>query len=221
MHSQKYYQAEQTGNTTKIDKVKRENFIDMVRSGYVMIKRNKTFLIILIAGLLLVVSLLFDTAIVVKVSKIRTDFITNSSRTLTSWLFGIFIFCLFLIPSIKKGYKIVMLLILSELIIFAISMGLKQLINRSRPYEKAPGILIIKDTTPSFPSHHASASFLWSFFMADLFPQYSPVFYIFAICYALMRLYTGVHYLSDLIGGFLLAYILYLLVRKELLRDLQ
>lgn len=186
--------------------------------------KNEQFLTLSIGSVTLLLSLLFDNNIIIAASKLRINFITTSVAKLTSWHFGILIFCLFLLPVIKNGRKIVSkkgikaasLLIIAEILLFCISLGLKKFVSRARPYEKLPNITLIKDKTASFPSHHAAASFLWCFFMKTLFPKYNVIFLSFAICFSLTRVYTGVHYLSDLIGGFLIAYIVYLSIKEEL-----
>lgn len=84
-----------------------------------------------------------------------------------------------------------------------VSFGLKHGILRQRPDDV---LLMLGRLDSSFPSAHTSGSFAAAFALAYLVPSVALPALSFATIVALSRLYLGVHYLSDVAGGMLLAY---------------
>lgn len=85
---------------------------------------------------------------------------------------------------------------------------LKNLVNRTRPYVAIPDlILITKDPgDASFPSGHTAASFSVAVVMLmTMKKRYGISAIVLASLIALSRLYVGVHYPSDVLGGFVVA----------------
>lgn len=104
------------------------------------------------------------------------------------------------------------------LVILALSMGLSDLVayravkvwvERDRP--EAAGVSTILRTHShsgySFPSNHAANNFALARTVQILVPGYSIAAYAFATVVAFSRVYVGVHYPLDVVGGGLIGFI--------------
>jgi undecaprenyl-diphosphatase len=106
------------------------------------------------------------------------------------------------------------------------SMGLKSLINRPRPPLRypEPKTLVPLPHDASFPSGHAATSFAAATMLSFAFPRLAPLLYVLAAAVAFSRVYVGVHYPLDVVGGaalgVLIAVVLELLVRRSARRRL-
>jgi undecaprenyl-diphosphatase len=95
------------------------------------------------------------------------------------------------------------------------STGFKYLYNRPRP---SLDYLIAKPLGPSFPSWHAASTFIVFICLIIILQErmknlalrrlFQACLVILIICVGLSRIFLGVHYPSDIIGGWLLAYAL-------------
>lgn len=116
---------------------------------------------------------------------------------------------------IKKNYYISKLLILSTLGTWILNYILKQIFQRIRPID----FFIVDQSGFSYPSGHtmvATTFYLTKVFLLtrNIRDESKKIFYyliafIFIFLMALSRLYLGVHWPTDVIGGFLIGYVLY------------
>ena len=83
---------------------------------------------------------------------------------------------------------------------------IKPLVARARPFEGAVAVRVIdrRPLTYSFPSGHAAGSFAAAATLAQVWSPGSAVFWTLAALVAVSRIYVGVHYPLDVLGGALL-----------------
>ncbi|HSR09829.1 MAG TPA: phosphatase PAP2 family protein [Thermodesulfobacteriota bacterium] len=81
--------------------------------------------------------------------------------------------------------------------------ALKWWFGRMRPCGALPGVHLLTDcnTSYSFPSAHAVNIFAGAFFLSQPFRRLTPLWYAIAATVGYSRIYIGVHYPTDVIGG--------------------
>jgi undecaprenyl-diphosphatase len=86
---------------------------------------------------------------------------------------------------------------------FLSSLLLKEWVGRIRPCQILPEVRLLTDcnTSYSFPSSHAVNIFAAAYFLSPLFRRLTPVFYGIAAVVGYSRVYIGVHYPLDVMGG--------------------
>jgi undecaprenyl-diphosphatase len=94
--------------------------------------------------------------------------------------------------------------------------GLKQAIGRDRPPEvhPTPKPLVSVPHDGSFPSGHAATSFACAVMLAFALPRYTWAFILLAAAIAWSRVYVGVHYPLDVLGGAALGAVVAIALRR-------
>lgn len=160
-----------------------------------------------------------------------SDFATPIAKFITNFGGAIFLIILTITLFILiKNKKIGLSIILNLIVITGLNQILKYILQRPRPTEYR----LIEETGFSFPSGHSMVSMAFYGYLIYLIYKYvknkdlkwiSIVLLSILICsIGISRIYLGVHYTSDVLGGFLisLSYLIVytLIVNRYLLEDI-
>ena len=158
-----------------------------------------------------------------------TDFATPIAKFITNFGGPIFLstICIILFIIIKNK-KIGLSIIMNIAIIAILNQVLKRILQRPRPTEYR----IIEETGYSFPSGHSMVSMAFYGYLIYLIYKYIKNKYVKCIAIVLLsilicsigisRIYLGVHYTSDVLGGFLISVsylIIYIMFTNKLLLE--
>lgn len=104
-------------------------------------------------------------------------------------------------------------------ITLGVNYGLEHLIYMPRPFvEHTVHLVIPHSATSSFPSTHAMATMAIALGVHHYYKRIGSVFIALSILTGLSRIYLGHHYPFDVIGGFAITYLLYILFNTYIKR---
>ncbi|MBN2030513.1 phosphatase PAP2 family protein [bacterium] len=136
------------------------------------------------------------------------DFIMPYITNLDYWRIPLFLVWLALIIfGGRKGRTtallVVIILTLSDQLSSAV---IKPWINRLRPCFALENVrlLIAQSSSPSFPSSHAANNAAMAALFSIRYKRYTALFISIALLVSYSRIYVGVHYPSDVLGGILI-----------------
>ena len=117
--------------------------------------------------------------------------------------------------SIVKNRSLAILLLVSLVLTGLFIPQIKEMIGRDRPYETLDArVLVTPGTEKSFPSNHAVQAFLAATLVFGYYRRIGIILFVFATIVSLGRVYIGVHYISDILGGAVIGILFALLLLK-------
>lgn len=141
-----------------------------------------------------------------------SDFATPIAKFITNFGGAIFLIILtILLIVVLKNKKVGLSICINLVVVTILNQLLKRLLQRPRPTE----FRIIEETGYSFPSGHSMVSMAFYGYLIYLIYRFVKNKYLKSISIVLLsllicligisRIYLGVHYTSDVLGGFLIS----------------
>ena len=155
-----------------------------------------------------------------------SDFVTSIAKFITNLGSAVFLIILTIVFLVAIRNKKVGISIAINLITIAgLNLLLKNIVQRPRPTE----FRLIDETGYSFPSGHSMVSMAFYGFLIYLVYKYIQnrklktllitILLLIPILIGISRIYLGVHYTSDVIGGFLVS-ISYLIIYTRIVKKI-
>lgn len=107
----------------------------------------------------------------------------------------------------EKGKVVAKRMIVILLLTTILTQLIKYLIMRPRPYTEISNLILLDlGTDYSFSSGHTSTSTAMAYLLSKEYKRW--IFMLIPVVVAFSRLYIGVHYPSDILGGFLIGFLI-------------
>ncbi len=129
----------------------------------------------------------------------------------------IIIFVYFFSKNRKKILSIILKIILALALVYALNYLISLFFIRPRPFVNNNEIyqlakLFTKPTDFSFPSYHTATVFVFAFMVLLDWKKFGIILLIPALIVGLARIFAGVHYPTDILGGILTALVSIVLI---------
>jgi undecaprenyl-diphosphatase len=186
-------------------------------------KKNKWIIIGILAILSTFISLYFDNFLIKEISFLRNNVLDNFFLFVTFVSSEVIIFLILssLFLWEEKKRKWILPLWASFAISAIVGFILKITVQRGRPFQQGIVSLLPKLQEASysvwnfsFPSNHSMLAFCAVPILSQQYPKLKKVWVGIAMIIAFSRLYFGLHFVSDVIVGGLLGYLIGILVVK-------
>jgi len=108
-----------------------------------------------------------------------------------------------ILSTVYRRWGVLALTVIAVALADFAATALKAIVDRPRPFVRYPdtNVLVSRPHDASFPSGHAATSFAAAAILSFAFPKAAPAFLVVAAAVAFSRVYVGVHYPLDVIGG--------------------
>ncbi len=133
-------------------------------------------------------------------------------------LTGDLIFMVFIIIALVVGgaRKEALVFAIVFIVVNLLAVGLKYIIARPRPSDLG----IVPEAEASFPSAHAANAFALATTISRYHRKFTIVMFAWAVAVAFSRVFLGLHYVTDVIGGAVLGVaVSYMITGVALRRD--
>jgi membrane-associated phospholipid phosphatase len=112
----------------------------------------------------------------------------------------------------RRRLQPLVLVVIADAAAEGLTDALKAAVGENRPHVSR---LVALPHSHSFPSGHTSTSFACATVLSVLAPRLAPAFLLLAAAIAYSRLYVGVHWPLDVVGGAVLGVAIALLLLSE------
>jgi len=119
----------------------------------------------------------------------------------------------------KKMFSIILKIILALALVYTLNYLIGLIFARTRPFVNNNEIyqlakLFTKPTDFSFPSYHTATVFVFAFIVLLDWKKFGIILLVPALIVGLARIFTGVHYPTDILGGILTAIVSVVVIKE-------
>lgn len=153
-----------------------------------------------------------DKNIIVGLARYRFSSLTSIMKFFT-WIGDGYIWGIFCVMMFFINKNAAIAVTAASVIQLALQQIIKHIFCRRRPFVVHNDIfyLIAPPDKFSFPSGHTAGAFVIVFFLFQFYPVFFGFMLVLAMLIGISRVYLGLHYPTDILGGIALGYVSYIL----------